>query len=79
MKKAIYTVRRKADDKRFNMFPQAVDLNVNGRYCLRYNIGINGYTEWTFIEAIYDNNEFNKRYEVVGVDVYGIKEVKSYE
>lgn len=76
MEKAIYTVRRKADGKRFSMVPQAVDLNFNDRYCLRYNIGINGYTEWTFIEAIYDNDEFNEKYEVEGVDVYRVEEVE---
>ena len=65
MKENAMKVRNKETGRRFDCFLQSVDLNFNGRYVMRYNIGINGYNEWTFIEAIYDNGTFNKRYEVI--------------
>lgn len=65
MIKNTFTVRNKATGQRFSCIPQMVDLCCNGKYVLRYNIGINGYTEWSFIEAIYDNDTFNREYEVI--------------
>ena len=65
MSEQILKVKRKSDGKIFSVMPQIVDLNFKNEYCLRYNIGINGYNEWTFIEAIYDNEDFNARYEVI--------------
>ena len=58
-------VRDKKTGKIYDCFPQIVDVNFNNNYSLRYNIGINGYNEWNFIHAIYDNDEFNKKYEVI--------------
>lgn len=58
-------VKNRETGKVFDCFVQMLDLNFNGRWVMRYNIGINGYTEWTFIEAIYDNDTFNERYEVI--------------
>lgn len=66
----VYTVRRKEDGRKFDMFIQSVDLNFDGNYCLRYNIGIKNYTEWAFIETIYDKNEFNERFEIISKTVY---------
>lgn len=59
-------VRDKKTGMTYDCFPQMVDINFNGRYSLRYNIGIMGFTEWTFIHAIYDNDTFNEKYEVIG-------------
>lgn len=58
-------IKDRKTGRAYDCFTQAVDLNFNGRYVMRYNIGINGYTEWTFIHAIYSNDEFNEMYEVV--------------
>jgi len=65
----VYKVKRKEDEKKFDMVIQTVDLN-DGNYCLRYDIGIKNYTEWAFIEASYDNNEFNKRFEIISQTIY---------
>lgn len=58
-------VKDRKTGKIYDCFVQSVDLNNNGKYFMRYNIGINGYNEWTFIHAIYDNDEFNAMYEVI--------------
>lgn len=57
--------RDRRTDKVYQVIPQMVDLNCNDKYVLRYNIGINGYNEWTCINCEYDSNEFNKNYEAV--------------
>ena len=44
---------------------QSVDLNFNGKYVLRYVIGIQGHSEFHMCCCVYDNNEFNERYEVI--------------
>ena len=58
-------VRDKRTGKVYDCIPQIVDLNFNGRYELRYNIGINGYTEWSNVCCVYDNDVFNRDYEVI--------------
>lgn len=58
-------VKNRETGKVYDCFVQMLDLNFNGRWVMRYNIGINGYNEWTFIHAIYDNDEFNNMYEVI--------------
>lgn len=61
-------VERRKDGKRFELTVQMVDLNFNDRYVLRYNIGIDTYHDgWKNVECIYDNDEFNKKYKVIGV------------
>lgn len=63
-KEALKIRDRKTGDI-YSCIPQIVDLNLNGKYELRYNIGINGYNEWSNICCVYDNEEFNSRYEVI--------------
>ena len=58
-------IKDKRTGKKYECFTQSVDLNYDGKFVLRYNIGINGYTEWTNICCIYDNNTFNANYEVL--------------
>lgn len=58
-------VRDRKTGRTYTAFVQSVDLNFNGRYVMRYVIGIQGYTEFTFIHAIYGNDEFNEMYEVI--------------
>lgn len=58
-------IRNRKSGEIYDCFAQAVDLNFNGRYVLRYNIGINGYNEWTCVCCEYSNDEFNEKYEVV--------------
>ena len=70
----VYDVIEKVSGKKRQCIAQMVELNLNSEYCLRYNIGIEGYHEWGFIECIYDNETFNKRYEVVGTHKSIMKE-----
>lgn len=58
-------VIERSTGRKYECFPQMIDLNFDGKYELRYNVGVNGYTEWSNIECIYSNDEFNERYEVV--------------
>ena len=58
-------VKNRETDKVYDCFPQIIDINNDGKYTLRYNLGINGYNEWINICCIYDNDEFNASYEVV--------------
>lgn len=58
-------VRERKTGRTYTAYVQSVDLNFNGRYVMRYVIGIQGYTEFTFIHAIYGNDEFNEMYEVM--------------
>lgn len=60
-----HKVRDRKTGEVFSCMPQMVDINYNGKYSLRYNIGIDGYHEWHFIHAIYDNETFNEKYEVI--------------
>ncbi len=58
-------IRDRRTGEEYDCFPQMVDLSFKGKYELRYNIGINGYTEWSNICCIYSNDEFNSKYEVI--------------
>lgn len=58
-------VRDRETGKTYDCFLQSVDLNFNGKYIMRYNIGINGYTEWHNVCCIYSNEDFNNEYEVI--------------
>lgn len=62
----IFDVRDRKTGEAFQCTPQMVDLNFDGKYVLRYNIGIFGYVNWTPIVCCYDNDVFNERYEVLG-------------
>ena len=64
--KGTMKVRERSTGKRYECFTQAVDLNFDGRYVMRYNVGINGYCEWSTVCCIYDNAQFNKLFEVIG-------------
>lgn len=58
-------IEERKTGKKYECFPQIVDINFDGNYRLRYNIGINGNFEWTNKCCIYDNGEFNKKYKVI--------------
>ena len=62
--KKFMVVENRTTGRRYECFPQIVRSSL-GKYVLRYNVGINGYSEWTFIHAIYDNEEFNLMYKVI--------------
>ena len=49
--------------KEFDCFTQMVDLNFNGRYILRYVIGIKNFQGFHNIECCYDNDQFDTRFE----------------
>ena len=58
-------VRDRKTGSTYTAYTQSVDVNFNGRYVMRYIIGIQGYNEFTFLHAIYSNDEFNEMYEVI--------------
>lgn len=58
-------VKSRATGEKYDVMVQAVDVNFDGKYYLRYLIGIQGYDEFHFIHAIYDNDKFNEMYEVI--------------
>ena len=60
-------LRSKIDGKKYDCFVQSVDLNMNSRWVLRYAIGIMGRESHLSClrECIYNNDEFNRKYEVV--------------
>lgn len=60
----IIKIRDRITGETYDAFVQAVDINFNGHYVMRWNIGIQGHHEWHFICAVYDNDEFNKKYSV---------------
>lgn len=66
----VLQVKDRETGKIYDCIPQIVSLDISfdiysKEFVLRYNIGINGYQEWTNIECIYDNKEFNKKYIVL--------------
>ena len=58
-------IRDKITGENYECFPQMIELDYDNKYYLRYNIGINGWQGWTNVCCVYDNNEFNERYEVI--------------
>ena len=57
-------VNRKAGEK-YDVIPEAVDINYNGKYVLRYRVGIQGHNGFNFIHNLYDNDAFNNLYRVI--------------
>lgn len=49
----------------YECIPQMVDLNCDGKYVLRYNIGHNTELKWIPYFCVYSDKKFNKRFEVV--------------
>lgn len=66
--KDMLNVRNRETSKVYQAYVQSVDLNFNGRYVLRYVVGIQGHNDFAFIECIYSNDDFNERYEVIKWD-----------
>lgn len=58
-------VKDRETNETYDALVQSVDLNFNGKYILRYVIGIQGHNEFHFLHCVYDNDDFNKRYEVI--------------
>ena len=58
-------VKDRKTNETYDALVQSVDLNFNGKYILRYSIGIQGHNEFHFLHCGYDNDDFNKRYEVI--------------
>ena len=58
-------IKNRNTGKTYECFTQAVDINFDGNYTLRYNIGIENYQGFNSINCIYDNDIFNKMYEVI--------------
>ena len=60
-------VKNRKTEKTYDCIIQAVDVNHNGNYVLRYNIGIENYQGFNSIHCIYDNETFNAMYEVIKI------------
>ena len=58
-------IKNRITGKKYACIIQSVDLNFDGNYALRYNIGIENYQGFNSIHCIYDNETFNKMYEVI--------------
>ena len=58
-------VKNRETEKIYDCIVQAVDVNHSGEYSLCYNIGIENYQGFNSIHCIYDNDAFNKMYEVI--------------
>ena len=58
-------IRDRKTDKIYECFTQSVSLDLGKTYVLRYNIGINGYNEWSNVCCEYSNEDFNNNYEVI--------------
>ena len=58
-------IKNRNTGKKYACIIQAVDVNFDGNYALRYNIGIENYQGFNCIHCIYDNYTFNKMYEVI--------------
>lgn len=62
-----FEVREKETGEKLDCFIQEIELmGINdGKPCTRYNIGINGWTEWTCLYCIYTDEDFNNKLEVI--------------
>ena len=58
-------VKDRNTEKTYDCIVQAVDVNFDGKYSLRYNIGIENYQGFNSLHCIYENDKFNEMYEVV--------------
>lgn len=61
--KTAFKIREKATGKTFDCFIQDYP-KLDGDSYTRFNIGINGWNEWSFI-CYLDEEEFNRGYEVL--------------
>lgn len=58
-------IKNRKTGKIYDCFTQAVDLNFNGKYVLRYVIGIENFQGFHNVCCEYDNDRFNDEYEVL--------------
>ena len=58
-------IKNRNSGRIYDCFTQAVDVNFDGNYILRYNIGIENFQGFISIYLIYDNDIFNKMFEVI--------------
>ena len=61
--KEAFRVKEKETGKELDCFIQDYE-HSNGKHQTRFNIGINGWHEWTFIHYV-DERQFNEMYSVV--------------
>lgn len=59
--KEAFRIREKSTGKTFDCFKQNYPYS-NGKVVPRYNVGINGYNEWSFLFYI-EVNEFDEHFE----------------
>lgn len=59
-----FKVRDKRDGQRYDCVIQNYKDSFSGVEYPRFNIGINGWTEWSFV-AYYNEQDFNKYFEVI--------------
>lgn len=59
--KTAFVVIEKATGKRYDCFIQDYEYILSGKHETRFNIGINGWTEWGFLYYL-DEEEFNEKF-----------------
>lgn len=65
----VLKLQSKENGRKYDCFAQSVDVNRNGKYKLRYAIGhlqSDGLLGANSCFCIYDNEEFNRRFTVIG-------------
>lgn len=61
--KTAFKVQEKATGKHFDCFIQEYEY-TSGETETRFNIGINGWQEWSFVHYV-DEARFNELYEII--------------
>ena len=59
-----FKVIRKEDGRKLDCVIQNFKDAFSGKEYTRFNVGINGWTEWSFI-AYYDEQDFNEHFDVM--------------
>ena len=60
-----FKVKKINTNEIYDCYVQSVELNFDGKYYLRYVIGIKNYQGFHWIHCIYSNDEFNATYKVI--------------
>lgn len=62
--KTAFIVKDKQTGEQYDCFIQDYIYNMSGEHQTRFNIGINGWNEWSFLFYL-SEEEFNERMEII--------------
>ena len=57
-------IKEKSTNRIYSCTVEAVDLNFDNKYTMRYCIGIENFQGFHVIRCVYSNSEFNNEFEV---------------